>query len=63
MGVIATLSYVKDITSDGFYEALGFTVIVSVIAMVRNYKRLKKIGCEKKICRAGALAQIKDNFQ
>ena len=58
IGVIGTLSYVNDITSDGFYEALGFTVIVSVIAMVRNYKRLKKIGCEKKICRAGALAQM-----
>ena len=58
IGVIGTLSYVNDITSDGFYEALGFTVIISVIAMVRNYKRLKKIGCEKKICRAGALAQM-----
>lgn len=58
IGVIGTLSYVNDTTSDGFYEALGFTVIMSVIAMVRNYKRLKKIGCEKKICRAGALAQM-----
>ncbi len=58
IGVIGTLFYINDTTSDGFYEALGFTVIVSVIAMVRNYKRLKKIGCEKKICRAGALAQM-----
>lgn len=58
IGVIGTLSYVNDITSDGFYEALGFTVIVFIIAMIRNYKRIRKIGCDKKVCRAGAVAQM-----
>ena len=62
IGVLGTLSYARDTTSDGFYEALGFTVIVFIVAMVRNYKRIKRIGCDKKVCRAGALAQMAAPF-
>ncbi|MBO5353122.1 MAG: hypothetical protein J6A77_07460 [Lachnospiraceae bacterium] len=62
IGVFGTLSYAKDTTSDGFYEALGFTVIVFIIAMIRNYKRIKKLGCDKKVCRAGAMAQMAAPF-
>lgn len=62
IGVLGTLSYARDTTSDGFYEALGFTVIVFIIAIVRNYKRIKRIGCDKKVCRAGALAQMAAPF-
>lgn len=62
IGILGTLSYVKDTTSDGFYEALGFTVIVFIVAMVRNYKRIRRIGCDKKVCRAGAVAQMAAPF-
>lgn len=58
IGLLGTLSYARDTASDGFYEALGFTVIVFIIAVVRNYKRIKRIGCDKKVCRAGAVAQM-----
>lgn len=58
IGILGTLSYAQDTTSDGFYEALGFTVIVFIVAIIRNYKRIKKIGCDKKVCRAGAVAQM-----
>jgi len=62
IGILGTLSYAKDTTSDGFYEALGFTVIVFIIAMVRNYKRIRRIGCDKKVCGAGAVAQMAAPF-
>ncbi|MBQ5849808.1 MAG: hypothetical protein IIW54_03175 [Lachnospiraceae bacterium] len=58
IGVLGILSYARDTSSDGFYEALGFTVIIFIIAMARNHKRIKKMGCEKKVCRAGVLAQL-----
>lgn len=62
IGVLGTLSYARDTTSDGFYEALGFSVIVFVVATIRNYKRIKRIGCDKKVCRAGAVAQMAAPF-
>lgn len=62
IGVFGTLSYARDTASDGFNEALGFSAIVFIIAMVRNYKRIKKMGCEKKICRAGVVAQMAAPF-
>ena len=57
IGVLGTMSYASDTSSDAFTEALGFTVTIFVIAMIRNYKRIKKIGLEKSICRMAVLAQ------
>lgn len=57
IGVLGTMSYARDTSSDAFTEALGFTVIIFVIAMMRNYKRIKKMGLEKSICWMAVLAQ------
>ena len=57
IGVLGTMSYAKDTYSDEFTEALGLTVIIFVIAMIRNYKRIKKIGLEKSVCWMAVLAQ------
>ncbi len=57
IGTLGTMSYARDTSSDAFAEALGFTVIIFVIAMIRNYKRIKKMGLEKSICRMAVLAQ------
>lgn len=57
IGTLGTMSYARDTSSDGFTEALGFTIIIFIIAMVRNYKRIKKMGLEKSICRMAVLAQ------
>lgn len=57
IGILGTISYARDTSSDAFAEALGFTVIIFVIAMIRNYKRIKKMGLEKSICRMAVLAQ------
>ena len=57
IGILGTMSYARDTSSDAFTEALGFTVIIFVIAMIRNYKRIKKIGLTKSICWGVVLAQ------
>ena len=58
----STMSYVSDTSSEEFCEALVFSIIVFIIAIVRNYKRIKKKGCDKKVCIAGALAQMMAPF-
>lgn len=58
IGIIGTFSYASDTASDGFYEALGFTAIVFVIAMVRTYKRIKKMGLGSEVCIAATAAQF-----
>ena len=60
IGVLGTMSYARDTSSDAFTEALGFTVIIFVIAMIRNYKRIKKMGFEKSVCCMAVLAQAMD---
>ena len=57
IGALGTMSYARDTSSDAFTEALGFTMIVFIIAMIRNYKRVKKMGMEKSVCRMAILAQ------
>ena len=57
IGVLGTMSYARDTSSDAFTEALGVTVIIFVIAMIRNYKRIKKMGLTKSVCRMAVLAQ------
>ena len=57
IGILGTMSYARDTSSEGFTEALGFTIIIFIIAMIRNYKRIKKMGLEKSICRMAVLAQ------
>lgn len=57
IGVFGILSYSHDTSSDGFAEALGITFIISVIAMVRNYKRVKKMGVAQSGCWLAVLAQ------
>lgn len=57
IGVLGTMSYARDTSSDTFTEALGFTIIIFVIAMMRNYKRIKKMGFEKSVCRMAVVAQ------
>lgn len=58
IGVLGTMSYARDTSSDVFTEALGFTVIIFVIAVMRNYKRIKKRGIEKSVCWMAVLAQV-----
>lgn len=58
IGVLGTMSYARDTSSDAFTEALGFTVIIFVIAMIRNYKRVKKLGLSKSVCWMAVLAQV-----
>lgn len=58
IGVLGTMSYAGDTSSDAFAEALGFTVIIFIIAMIRNYKRVKKLGLGKSVCWGAALAQV-----
>lgn len=57
IGVLGTMSYAKDTSSDGFTEALGFTVIIFIVAMIRNYKRVKSMGHAKKLRWSAVLAQ------
>ena len=57
IGVLGTLSYVRDTSSDSFTEALGFTVIIFIVAMIRNYKRVKSMGHAKKVRWSAVLAQ------
>ena len=57
IGVLGTMSYARDTSSDAFTEALGFTVIIFVIAVMRNYKRIKKMGIGKSVCWMAVLAQ------
>ena len=57
IGVLGTMSYAGDTSSDAFTEALGFTVIIFVIAMIRTYKRINKMGYEKSVCCMAVLAQ------
>lgn len=57
IGILGMMSYARDTSSDAFTEALGFTVIIFVIAMIRNYKRIKKMGLTKSICWGAVLAQ------
>lgn len=57
ISTLGTMSYARNTSSDEFTEALGFTVIIFVIAMIRNYKRIKKMGLEKSVCRMAVLAQ------
>ncbi len=58
IGVLGTMSYARDTSSDVFAEALGFTVIIFIIAMIRNYKRVKKLGLRKSVCWMAVLAQV-----
>ena len=46
LSTLGTMSYAKDTSSNEFTEALGFTVIIFVIAMVKNYNRIRKMGIE-----------------
>ena len=39
IGVLGTISYARDTSSDAFAEALGFTVIIFIIAMIRNVEK------------------------
>lgn len=57
IGILGTMSYARDTSSDAFAEALGFTVIIFIIAMIRNYKRVKKLGLGKSVCWMAVLAQ------
>lgn len=58
IGVLGTMSYARDTSSDAFAEALGFTVIIYIIAMIRNYKRVKRLGLGKSVCWGATLAQV-----
>lgn len=58
LGVFGTMSYARDTSSDAYTQALGFTVIIFVVAMVRNYKRIKKMGMEKSVCWMAVMAQL-----
>ena len=58
IGMLGTMSYAHDTSSDGFSEALGFTVIIFTVAMVKNYKRVKKMGLTKYVCKMAVLAQM-----
>ena len=42
IGILATCSYSKDTSSDGFYEALGFLTIIIVISVIVARKKAKK---------------------
>lgn len=57
IGVLGTMSYARDTSSDAFEEALGFTIIIFIIAKIRNYKRVKKLGLGKSVCWSATLAQ------
>lgn len=57
IGILGTMSYARDTSSDAFAEALGFTIIIFIIAMIRNYKRVKKLGLGKSVCWMAVLAQ------
>ena len=57
ISALGTMTYGNDTSSDEFTEALGFTVIIFVIAMIRNYKRIKKMGFKKSVCRMAVVAQ------
>lgn len=57
IGIFGIYCYAEDSSSNGFSQALGFTVIIFIVAMVRNYKRIKKFGIEKSICWLAVLAQ------
>ena len=58
VGLLGMSSYAHNTSSDSFTEALGFTVIFFVIAMIKTYKRTKKMGLQKSVCWLSAIAQM-----
>lgn len=57
ISILGTMPSGGNTDSDEFTKALGFTIIIFIIAITRNYKRIKKMGLEKSVCIVAALAQ------
>ena len=53
IGMLGTISS----EPEEFGGALGFTIIIFFIAMIRNYKRIQKMELDRSICWMAVLAQ------